>query len=109
AAHIAAMNDSATIGQRYIVADEFRWMREVADVLRAAYPERKKIPSRGMPDFLVRTLALVNSDVKTIASELGKRRVLSSEKVRKLLGRDLIGTDDAIRTSAATLIEYGAV
>lgn len=109
AAHIAAMNDPAAIGERYIVADEFRWMSEMAQVLRDAYPERKKIPSRGMPDLLVKALALVSGDVKTIASELHKRRVLSSEKVRKLLGRDLIGTDDAIRASAATLIQYGAV
>jgi nucleoside-diphosphate-sugar epimerase len=109
AAHIAAMNDPAAIGERYIVADAFRWIREMADVLRAAYPDRKKIPSRGMPDLLVRSLALVSGDVKTIASELHKRRILSSEKVRKLLGRDLIGTDDAIRASAATLIQYGAV
>lgn len=109
AAHIAAMNDPAAIGERYIVADEFRWMREIASVLRAAHPDRKKIPSRGMPDLLVHALALVSGDVKTIASELHKRRILSSEKVRKLLGRDLLGADDAIRSSAATLIQYGAV
>jgi dihydroflavonol-4-reductase len=109
AAHIAAMNDPAAIGQRYIVADAYRTMREMAQVLRAAFPERRKIPSRGMPDWLVRALALVNSEVKTIASELHRRRILSPEKVRKLLGRDLIGADDAIRASAATLIQYGAV
>jgi dihydroflavonol-4-reductase len=109
AAHIATMNDPASIGQRYIVADGFRWMRQIADVLRTAYPDRKRIPSRGMPDFLVRALALVNGEAKTIASELHKQRILSSEKVRKLLGRDLIGADDAIRASAATLIRYGAV
>ena len=109
AAHIAAMNDPAAIGERYIVADEFRWMREMAEVLRAAHPERRKIPRRGMPDFLVHALALVSGDVKTIASELHKKRVLSSEKVRKLLGRDLVPTDDAIRASAETLIQYGAV
>ncbi len=109
AAHIAAMNDPASIGERYIVADEFRWMREMAEVLRAAHPERRKIPRRGMPDFLVHALALVSGDVKTIASELHKKRVLSSEKVRKLLGRDLVPTDDAIRASAETLIQYGAV
>jgi hypothetical protein len=51
----------------------------------------------------------VSGDVKTIASELRKRRILASEKVRKLLGRDLITSDDAIRASAATLIQYGAV
>jgi dihydroflavonol-4-reductase len=109
ATHIAAMNDPASIGERYIVADEYRSMRDMAAVLRAAFPERKKIPTRGMPDFLVRALALVSGDVRTIASELHKTRILSSDKVRKLLGRDLIDTDDAIRASAATLIEYGAV
>lgn len=108
AAHIAAMNDPAAVGQRYIVADGFRWLREIADVLRAAWPGRK-IPRRGMPDLLVRALALASGEVKTIASELHKRRILSSERVRKLLGRDLISADDAIRTSAATLIQYGAV
>ncbi len=109
AAHIAAMNDPAAIGERYIVADSFLWMREMAEVLRAAYPDRKKIPTRGMPDFLVRTLALFSGDVKTIAGELHKRRLLASDKVRKLLGRDLIGAEDAIRASAETLIQYGAV
>jgi nucleoside-diphosphate-sugar epimerase len=109
AAHIAAMNDPAAIGERYIVADAYRTLRDVARVLREAHPERRRIPSRGMPDFLVRALALVSAEVKTIASELHKRRILSSEKVRKLLGRDLIGADDAIRASAETLIRYGAV
>lgn len=109
AAHLAAMDDPAAVGERYIVADEFRWLREMAGVLRAAFPDRRRIPSRGMPDLLVRTLALVSGEVKTIASELHKRRILSSEKVRKLLGRDLIGADDAIRASAETLIQYGAV
>ncbi len=109
AAHIAAMDDPASIGERYIVADAFRWMREVAAVLREAHPDRKRIPSRGMPDFLVRALALVSGDVRTIASELGKRRILSSDKVRKLLGRDLIPADEATRASAETLIRYGAV
>jgi len=109
AAHIAAMNDPASIGERYIVADDYLWLREMAAVLREAFPERKKIPSRGMPDLVVRALALVSGDVRTIASELHKRRMLSSGKVRKLLGRDLIAAPEAIRASARTLIQYGAV
>jgi nucleoside-diphosphate-sugar epimerase len=109
AAHIAAMNDPAAIGERYIVADAYRTMREIADVLRAAHPERRRIPRLGMPDFLVRALAVVSGEIRTIASELHKRRNLSSEKVRKLLGRDLIPADDAIRASAESLIRYGAV
>ena len=108
AAHIAAMNDPGTIGERYIVSDEFVMLSELAKVLRDAHPDRKKIPSREMPDFLVRGIALFNSEMKSIAKEIGKRRFCSSEKVRKLLGRDLIPAHDAIRASAESLIRYGA-
>ena len=110
AAHIAAMNDPASIGERYIVADGFCDMKHIAQVLREAHPERaSKIPTRGMPDFLVRLIALFNRDMKTIALELGKRRMGSSEKVKKLLGRDLIPAEDAVRATAETLIRYGVV
>ena len=68
-----------------------------------------KIPTRALPDFVVRLLANFSGDMKTIAKELGKRRYSSSGKVRSLLGRDLIPGDDAIRVSAETLIRYGAV
>lgn len=110
AAHLKAMDDPATIGERYILADRFYWLKDFARVLREAYPDRAaKIPTRGLPDFVVRLLALFSGDMRTIAKELGKRRFSSSEKVRKLLGRDLIPGDEAIRASAQTLIRYGAV
>ncbi len=108
ATHIAAMNDPATVGERYIVADGFRTLEDIARTLQNAYPDRR-IPNRRMPDLLVRALALVSGDMKTIASELGKRRILASDKVRKLLGRDLIPSDDAILASAETLLQYEAV
>lgn len=110
AAHVKAMDDPATIGQRYILADRFYWLKDFARVLRDAFPTRaSKIPTRSLPDFVVRALALFSGDMKTIAKELGKRRFSSSEKVRALLGRNLIPGDDAIRASAETLIQYGAL
>lgn len=110
AAHIAAMDDPSTTSERYILADKFYWLRDFADVLREAFPSHaSKIPTRALPDFLVRFLAIFNGDMKTIATELGRRRFSSSDKVRKLLGRELIPGDDAIRASAETLIQYGAV
>ena len=68
-----------------------------------------KQPTRVMPDFLVRAIGLFNGEMKTIAKELGKRRIGASDKVRKLLGRDLIPADDAIRATAETLIRYDAI
>lgn len=110
AAHLKAMDDDATAGERYILSDSFYWLRDFARVLREAYPSySSKIPTRALPDFVVRLLANFSGDMKTIAKELGKRRYSSSAKVRSLLGRDLIPGDDAIRASAETLIQYGAV
>ena len=110
AAHLKAMDDPSTAGERYILSDKFYWLKDFAQVLRTAFPDRaSKVPTRTLPDFVVRLLALFSGDMKTIAKELGKRRFSSSAKVRKLLGRDLIPGDDAIRASAETLIRYGAV
>ncbi len=110
AAHIKAMEDPSTIGERYIVADDFLSMKEVAEILRDACPQHAaKLPRFGMPDFVVRLMALFNADMKTIAMELGKRRFSSSAKLRELLGRDLIPADEALRASAETLIRYGAI
>ncbi len=110
AAHIAAMNDPGAIGERYILADEFYEFGDLARLLRERFPERaSKISTRRMPDFLVRLLALFVGDMKTIAMELGKRRVASPEKVKKLLGRDLIPADQAVIATAESLIRYGVV
>jgi len=108
AAHVAAMHDSRAIGERYIVADRFLWLTEIARTLRAAHPDHTRIPRRTMPDFVVRTIGLFHPEMKAIAAELGKVRICSSDKVRRLLGRDLIPSEDAVRASAETLIQYGA-
>lgn len=110
AARDGAPNDASTIGERYIVSDKFYWLKDFAQVLREAFPDRaSKIPQITMPDFIVRLGALFSGDMKTIAVELGKRLFSSSEKVRKVLGRDLIAGDEAIRASAETLIRYNAI
>lgn len=110
AAHIAAMNNADTIGERYIVADEYMHMDDMARELRAAYPDyARKIPTKRMPDWLVKFGALFAADLKTIKMELGKRRMGSSEKVRAVLGRDLIPAREAVLDSAKTLVQYEAL
>ncbi len=110
AAHVAVMDESAAVGQRYIVADSYHTMRDIAAMLREAFPDRaSKISTRAMPDFLVRLLGMFSGDMKTIAMELGRRRFASSARVRELLGRELIPGSEALRASGETLIQYGAL
>ena len=87
AAHIRAMTAPEAAGERFIVAGEFRWMTEVADVLRAKLGERAgRVPSRGMPDIVVRFLALFNAQLRMLALDLGRQNRLSSDKARRVLG-----------------------
>ena len=110
AAHVAAMDRDETIGERYILADGFFTLREVAELLRAELPRYDaKLAKRDMPDFLVRLLALLSADMKTIAKEVGKRRMADGSKVKSILGRELTPGRDALLASAETLIHYGAV
>lgn len=110
AAHIAAMDRDETIGERYILADVFLTLREVAELLRAELPQYdKKLTKRDMPTFVVSLIALLSADMKTIAKEVGMRRVADASKVKAILGRELIPARDALLASADTLIRYGAV
>src|ERR1700754_278822 len=56
--HSAAMTDPAAAGERFIGGGEFRWLAEIAATLRAELGERAaKVPTRGVPDGVVRGLA----------------------------------------------------
>ncbi len=110
AAHIATMENDESIGERYILADEFFSMKECSQVLKEAFPNyADKLPTRSMPDFLVKLIALFSADMKSMVTELNKRRMGSSDKVKQLLGRDLIPGRDAFIASGETLIDYKVV
>ena len=98
-AHIRAMTMPAAAGERFIVAGDFLWMKDIAAVLRAQLGERaKRVPTLGMPDIVVRTLALFNSQLRMLALDLGRQNSLSSAKARRVLGF-------APRPVEATLVE----
>lgn len=110
-AHIAAMEHPAAAGERFAVSGEYLHMEEIGEILRARFPEYSdKIPSKKVPDFLIRMAALFNSDVKSARFELKKRRYVSGQKASDmLLGRPYISAENAIIASAESLIKYGAI
>jgi dihydroflavonol-4-reductase len=80
-----AMTAPEAGGERFIAATDFLWMSEVAQVLRERLGEEgSKVPTRNIPSFMVRAMALVDPSLKSIVSELGKKTVYSKEKALKL-------------------------
>ena len=70
-AHVAAMESTGVNGQRFAVChpEPIRYL-EVAKILRAA--GYTKVPSREIPEALIRALAPVNRELRSMKAFLGK-------------------------------------
>lgn len=110
AMEIAAMTDPAAGGERFIAADRFMWMAEIAAVLRDRLgPAAAKVPTRQAPDLMIRAMALFDSSVRSITSDLGQRSDFSSQKAREKLGWSPRPVEDSIAETAQSLIDHGVV
>jgi dihydroflavonol-4-reductase len=81
----------------------------VAGVLRDRLgTEAAKVPTRVAPDFVIRLMARFNPALRSITDDLGKRRYLSNDRARTILGWEPITVEDSIVETAERLIELGA-
>src|SRR5215469_6506593 len=74
--HIRALAHPAAKGERFLaVTGDFMSIREIALALKKRLgAEARKVPTRQLPDWLVRLAALRDPSVKQILPELGKRK-----------------------------------
>ncbi|WP_199923248.1 hypothetical protein [Streptomyces sp. NRRL S-813] len=83
--HILVTTSPAAAGQRFLASGRFLWYRDIAGILRDNLPdEAAKVPTRTMPDIIVKLLARVNPQIAMVRSELGRERLVDSSKARTL-------------------------
>ena len=104
--HVRAMTAAGAAGKRLIGAAEFMWIAEIAELLKAAYPERR-IPLRTAPDFLIRLAGLFDRTIRSIVPLLGRRQELDNARARQLLDMDFIPAAESVRASARYIMERG--
>ncbi len=108
--HIRAMTAPAAAGERFIAASDWVWMADVASVLRAALGNSaKKVPTRGMPDFVLRLVALVDRPMRFVTPLLGRKHVFTSAKAQAVLDWQPRPAATTIVDSARSAIAIGAV
>jgi nucleoside-diphosphate-sugar epimerase len=87
ALEVGAMTAPEAGGQRLIAASTFLWFSDVATILREQLgPDARKVPRRGVPDFVVRVLARFDPELRSIVGELGHRTTYSVENARRRVG-----------------------
>ena len=110
ALQVKAMLAPEAAGERFIAVAEFRWMAEVAAVLRRELGEdAAKVPSRGVPNLLVRAMALFDPGIRSITNQLGKKLTDSSEKAKTKLSWSSRPVDQTIAETARSMIDLGVV
>ena len=107
AAHVASIDAPAAAGQRILLAsgEPAIAMSAIAAVLRDHLGEAAaKVPTRRIPDLVVRVGALVNAELRSSAAELGLVKQVSIDKARRILGSAPRPSEEAIVAAGTSLV-----
>ena len=105
ALHIQAMRAPEAAGQRFLGVGDFLWMSEMAKLLRDNLgPQASKVPTRRLPDFVLRLAALFQYEARFMAPMLGQRTHFDVSKAATLLGWHPRPASDVVLACANDLI-----
>jgi nucleoside-diphosphate-sugar epimerase len=109
--HLRAMTNPAAKGERFIaVSGGVMSMLEIARVLKARLGDAaKKVPTRQLPDWFVRLVALFDPRMRQLLPLLGNIRNATSAKAERVLGWRPRPREDAIVATAESLVKFGIV
>ena len=107
--HLRAMTHPSAQGERFLaVAGDSISMLDIAQVLKRRMGDSaKRVPTRELPNWLVRIAAMRDPSLKVILPQLGKIKNATNEKARRLLGWNPRSTEDSIVATAESLVRLG--
>jgi nucleoside-diphosphate-sugar epimerase len=110
ALHLLAMTHPSAAGERFLcAAGDFLSLAEIAHTLRQALGAAARVPTRELPDWLLRVAALFSGSVREILPELGKRKNGSHAHARRLLDWTPRSNEECIVATGESLLSRGLV
>ena len=109
AIHVAAMTTPQAGGRRLLATGQTLWFNEIAEILKAEYPQLEKLPKGEMPSFLLRIIALFDDKLRPLLSDLGTFHEADSAYVSNMTHVLPRPAKEAILAGAKSLIASGAV
>ena len=107
-AHIKALETPKVAGNRYLCANDFLEFKEIAQILKAGYPERK-IPRKILPNFMVRLFSNIDPETKPVLLDLGAKRVVNHAKISQELNWQPIPIKQSVLDCANSLIDLNLI
>jgi nucleoside-diphosphate-sugar epimerase len=105
--HLRAMIQPAAKGERFLaVAADFLAMLDIAKILKARMgAAARRVPTRQLPNWLVRLASMRDPAIKQILPELGKRKNATNQKARRVLGWSPRSNEESIVATAESLVQ----
>jgi dihydroflavonol-4-reductase len=107
--HLLAMTSPAAAGERFLGSGPFLWLTDVAAILRRRLGlDAGRVPTRQLPDLLVRVAARFSPGLRQVSGDLGRRVDFSAEKARTVLGWSPRPVEDTIADCGRSLLPRSA-
>ena len=102
---IRAMTMPEAGGERFIAVRPFAWMSDVAEILRDHLgDDASKVPTRDVPNLVVRAMGIFDPGVRSIVGQLGRRSSYSSDKARTSLGWTTRPLEETVVETARSMV-----
>jgi len=110
-AHLLAMTAPDAAGERFLLSSgPAISMSQIGAILREGLGDAAhNVPTKTIPDFVVRAGAVANKEFRPIVPDLGYARKMTSEKARRVLGWTAREPRDAILGAGESMIARGLV
>jgi nucleoside-diphosphate-sugar epimerase len=109
-AHLAAMTIPEAAGKRFICTIEDARIQDIALILKNHFANQGyKIPTRKLPNILVRFSALFDKSLRLVVKDLGKHAEISNARIKKVLSWKPHTLEEMVVAMAESMIKHGVV
>lgn len=105
--HVGAMTAKDAGGRRLIAAGSTLWLKEIADILRAEFPNADQLPKGEVPNFMVKIAALFDDQARRAASRLGVFNQADAAYVSNMTNVLPRPAKESVIATARSLIDQG--
>jgi nucleoside-diphosphate-sugar epimerase len=109
--HLLAMETSEPSGGRYVAVSDSAWFVDMTRAIKAKLnaADTKKVPTKQLPNFVIKLIALFDKSARSIVPELGREALVDNSRTRKALGMTFIPVAESAPAMAQSLVDQGLV
>ncbi len=109
-AHIACIGNNKVGGRRLIVGKEVKRLVELSQLIAEAMPEyKKKLPTKELPNLMVKLISYIDSSAKTMIPDLGIMMQTDTSYAEEILGFKFKPAKGCISENAKSVVRLGLV